>query len=253
MKRNTLSGLMSLAALLFSVLLSAQATLPKVTEISATVSSDSLNSTVRILSGVDPVKIGTTTYTITSRRPGSSTHPVARSYIRMKFESFGLPTNEQSFSGTYPGTNVYAVQVGKNPNQVYIICGHYDSVTSYAADDNATGVAAVIEAARILSKQMPEYTIVYAAWDREENGMIGSKYYAQQAKAAGMDIRAVINLDMLGWDSNNDGLAEIHVQNYANSLELADALVSANSAYGIGLAPVIEYPGAPNSDHSSFW
>ncbi len=253
MKRQYLSGLLIFTVLLFPVMLTAQGTLPKVTEINTTVSGDSLNSYVRILSGVDPVRIGATTYTITSRKPGTSTQTVARQYIRMKFESFGLVTYEQSFSGTYSGTNVYAVQMGKNPDQIYIICGHYDSVTSYAADDNATGVAAVIEAARILSKLIPEYTIVYAAWDREENGMVGSKYYAQQAKAAGKDIRAVINLDMLGWDSNNDGLAEIHVQNYANSVALANALVSANTAYGIGLSPVLENPGTTASDHSSFW
>lgn len=253
MKRFIFSWLRVLPALLVSVVLTAQVTVPKVTEVNLTVSSDSLNSYVRILSGVDPVKIGTTTYTITSRKPGTSTHTVARNYIKMKFESFGLTTYEQAFTGSYSGTNVYAVQLGKNPNQIYIICGHYDSVTSSAADDNATGVAAVIEAARILSKLIPEYTIVYAAWDREEVGMIGSKYYAQQAKSAGKDIRAVINLDMLGWDSNNDGLAEIHVQDYANSVALADALVGANTAYGIGLSPVIENPGAPNSDHSSFW
>lgn len=136
---------------------------------------------------------------------------------------------------------------------MYIICAHYDAVTNYAADDNATGVAAVLEAARLLSCYTTEYTVIYALWDREENGLVGSKYFAQWAKSNGMDIRRVINLDMLGWDSNNDGLAEIHTQNYASSVQLANDMVTINSTYQVGLNPVIKYPGVTNSDHSSFW
>ena len=63
-------------------------------------------------------------------------------------------------------------------DDIYIICAHYDSVTTYCADDNASSVAAVIEAARILSGECFDFTIVYALWDQEEIGLVGSEYYA---------------------------------------------------------------------------
>lgn len=246
-------GILSLFVLFTHSLLLAQLPLPRITAISNSVSGDSINSFVRILSGEDPVTINSQTWYITSRRPGTTTYPIARSYIKSKLEGYGLETHEQYFSATYSGYNVYAVQPGRDPDQVYIICAHYDAVTNYAADDNATGVAAVLEAARLLSCYTTEYTVIYALWDREENGLVGSKYFAQWAKSNGMDIRRVINLDMLGWDSNNDGLAEIHTQNYASSVQLANDMVTINSTYQVGLNPVIKYPGVTNSDHSSFW
>jgi len=52
------------------------------------------------------------------------------------------------------------------PEKQFIICAHYDAVDVYCADDNATGVAAVIEAARILSQYNFKYTLIYALWTR---------------------------------------------------------------------------------------
>ena len=53
--------------------------------------------------------------------------------------------------------------------------------TAPGADDNASGTAAVIEAARIFTQYDSKYTIIYALWDEEEQGLIGSAYYAHQA------------------------------------------------------------------------
>jgi len=134
-----------------------------------------------------------------------------------------------------------------------MICAHYDAVTPYCADDNASGTAGVFEAARIFQEYDFEYSIIYALWDEEEIGLIGSSYYAQMAASNGDDIMSVINLDMIAYDSNNDDLCEIHAKNYAQSVDLANFIVGMNSVYNLGLSPVVEYPGTGASDHSSFW
>ena len=57
------------------------------------------------------------------------------------------------------------VNIPSNPNDIYIVSAHYDSVTNFGADDNASGTAAIIELARILSQYCTENTIIYALWD----------------------------------------------------------------------------------------
>nr|WP_255452878.1 M28 family peptidase [Aquimarina sp. RZ0] len=87
-----------------------------------------------------------------------------------------------------------ATQVGQtNPYDIYIVCAHCDSLTDYGADDNATSTSAILEIARILSQYCIENTIIYALWDQEEVGLIGSKNYASN----GDNIVGVINLDMI--------------------------------------------------------
>jgi Zn-dependent M28 family amino/carboxypeptidase len=87
-------------------------------------------------------------------------------------------------------------------------------------------VSAVIEAARILSDHCFDYTILYALWDNEEDGGIGSDYYAQIAYSEGYTIAGVLNIEMLGYDSNNDMKFEINTNNMPASLALKDELIS---------------------------
>jgi len=173
---------------------------------------------------------------------------------KQKLSSYGLATFDQNFSGT--GRNVYGVQTGTEfPNQKYIICAHYDDMpsgtTAPGADDNASGTAAVIEAARIFSQYDFPFTIVYALWDEEEQGLIGSEYYATQAQNAGDSILGVINLDMIAWDSDNDGNADIHNSSVANTSEIKDKMLEVNLLYGINLDLDV-VPSEPYSDHQSF-
>jgi Peptidase family M28/Secretion system C-terminal sorting domain len=219
---------------------------------------DSLTKFVRELSGEDQTIINGTPYTIVSRRWNHAGNDMAANYIQQKLESYGLPTYNQPF-GTGGGRNVYAVQVGTQyPNKKYIICAHYDDFTYSGtvvpgADDNASGTAAVIEAARIFKNYDSKYTIIYALWDEEERGLYGSAYYAQQAALAGDSIMGVINLDMISYDSNSDNVAEIHTRPIANSIALKDNMYSVNNLYSIGLTLQTINPGATYSDHASFW
>jgi len=217
---------------------------------------DSLVYFVKELSGEVQTIIGGTPYTIQSRNKNQPGNDKAADYIQQKLESYGLDVYNQSFSST--GRNVYAVQTGTDfPNQKYIICAHYDDMPygtiAPGADDNGSGTAAVLEAARVLSNYASKYTIIFALWDEEEQGLVGSSYYAQQAALAGDSIMGVINMDMIAYDSDNDAVGEIHIKSVANSIILKDKMVEVNTDYNIGVNPSIINPGTTASDQASFW
>ena len=115
-------------------------------------------------------------------------------------------------------TNVFAVQRGtREPNRVVIISGHIDSrVTDVmdaskdapGANDDGSGTAAVIEAARVLSKRKFPVTIVYAVLSGEEQGLLGGKIMADYARAQGWDVVANLNNDIIGNSCGSDGLCD---------------------------------------------
>lgn len=104
--------------------------------------------------------------------------------------------------------NVAAVQKGtKYPNRYIIMSGDIDSRNSDGSDftkdapganDNASGMAGAIEAARVLSKHKFESSIVYLGLSGEEQGLFGGKGFADYAKAQGWEIIGVLNNDMIG-------------------------------------------------------
>lgn len=104
-------------------------------------------------------------------------------------------------------TNVVATLRGSaTPERVYVVTGHYDSrvtdvmdATSDApgADDDASGVAVVLEVARVLATRAPEATIVFAAVAGEEQGLYGSDHLAQAFKDAGTDVQGMFSNDSM--------------------------------------------------------
>lgn len=225
------------------------------------VSTINLETKVAVLSGEQSANIDGTTQTITSRV--HSNNDLAAEYIKEQLEALpNLTVNYQNFNTT--GKNIIATQLGQtNPDDIYIICAHYDSVTTYCADDNATGVSAVIEIARILSTQCTDNTIIYALWDEEEIGLRGANYYAQEAADdtngnTRDNILAVVNMDMIGYDGDAPGTAgdndfDIDVRNIANSIAIKDDLISILSTYTFDLNEIVVNPGTTASDHSRFW
>ncbi|MBA2635958.1 MAG: M20/M25/M40 family metallo-hydrolase, partial [Sphingomonas sp.] len=115
-------------------------------------------------------------------------------------------------------TNVFAIQSGtERPNDVVIITGHIDSrVTDVmnatadapGANDDGSGTAAAIEAARVLSKHKFPATIVYAALSGEEQGLHGGKIMADYAKAQGWNVIANLNNDIIGNSCGSDGVCD---------------------------------------------
>lgn len=215
------------------------------------VNLDSLIHFLSDLSGEDSVTVNDQR-TIIEHRVSNWGNDLAADYLKQTLEGFGLTAVFQEYSGS--GKNVYAVQQGTvYPDEYYMICAHYDAMDFYCADDNGSGSSAVLEAARLFSDLEFEYSIIYALWDEEEYGLIGSDYYASQAASNNDVIHAVINMDMISWDGDEDMVIEIHTSMLANSNDLADYVVAVNDLYNIPLTTSIELPGTIYSDHSAFW
>lgn len=125
--------------------------------------------------------------------------------------------------------DVVAIQKGsERPDEVVIVEGHIDSRVSDpmdftkdapGANDDGSGTALVLEAARVLSKQRFAGTIVYAIVSGEEQGLFGGKLLADTAKANGWRVKAVLNNDIVGNSRGSDGLVDdTHVRVFSEGL-----------------------------------
>ena len=245
---------------LLSVLYS-QTVSPSIPELIDQVNIDNLIRHVRILSGEESVRINRVNTTITSRQLGHLDHDMAAEYLKATFKEYGYsPAEQQFYRGDAEICNLLATHRGKQyPNQKYILCAHYDSINllnnepAPGANDNASGIAAVLEAARILKNIETDYTIVFALWDAEEKGLWGSEYYAFNAARDNDTIRGVINLDMIAYDPDDKQLFSINIDDFANSIDLGNSIYSISNTYIDSLQPMIYYPGSTQSDHRKFW
>ena len=106
-------------------------------------------------------------------------------------------------------TNVFAILKGAtNPDRVYVVSGHYDSMCNLdatdatcdapGANDDASGTAASLEMARVMSKYKFDATIIFMTVPGEEQGLLGATYFAEQAKKNKMDIEAMFTNDIIG-------------------------------------------------------
>jgi hypothetical protein len=117
-------------------------------------------------------------------------------------------------------TNVVATLKGSlTPNRIYVVSGHLDSRVTVlsnsqadapGADDDASGVAVIMELARVMSKRAPESTIVFTAVDGEEQGLFGSSNQARLFKAAGADIQGMFSNDIVGSSTAENGVRDPH-------------------------------------------
>jgi Peptidase family M28 len=142
-------------------------------------------------------------------------------------------------------TNVIATLRGDTePNRAYVVSGHYDSrVTDVmnatadapGADDDASGVAAVMEMARVMADQHTEATLVFAAVAGEEQGLYGSAYMARQMKAAGVDVQGMFTNDIVGSSTADDGTRDPGtVRLFAEGVPTAETPQEANIRRAVG-------------------
>jgi photosystem II stability/assembly factor-like uncharacterized protein len=154
--------------------------------------------------------------------------------------------------------NVVGTKEGSSSGGQVVICGHFDSVSddpynrAPGADDNASGTAAVLEAARVLGPQVFEKTIKFLCFSGEEQGLYGSSEYAFMAAAGGDDIVGVLNFDMIGYEK----AAPLDIDLIGNEASewLVDFTIDCAGAYVPSLPTLkIIDATAVASDHSSFW
>jgi leucyl aminopeptidase len=194
-------------------------------------------------------------------------------YIQSQFESAGIETELQKFEvGGTNVSNVIAILPGEDEQAGAILIGaHYDSENKYAsnlseaenltapgADDDASGVAAVIEMAYALSGTRFEQTIKFVAFAAEEygfddsGGLAGSRYFATKEKGAGVNYTAVAIIDMIGYSLSGDSKAFVITDSEGSSF--AEAIIDAVSEYDLDLnLTLLVDSGIRYSDHLSFW
>jgi hypothetical protein len=143
-------------------------------------------------------------------------------------------------------TNVVATLRGDtDPNRLYVVTGHYDSratdvmdATSDApgADDDASGVAAIMELARVMATRHTEATVVFAAVAAEEQGLYGSDHLAQEYKNAGADVQAMFSNDIIGTGNAHDGSAADPrtVRLFVEGVPTAETTAEANVRRSVG-------------------
>lgn len=227
---------------------------PGIGAIIARVSPDSLMDRVRELCGEKRIRVLGMDTLITNRFDGrdSANNELAGDYLERELLRQGLNAGSQPFGDR--GRNIIGIQRGAiHPEISYIICAHYDAaVFEYpAADDNASGTAGVLEAARLLAPLTFDYTIHYILWDGEERGLVGSRDYARAARLRGDSILGVINLDMIGWDSDGDARTTLQY-NLPIAEPLIEAMRTVNDSFSLGLDMVPEVKPTTPSDSYSF-
>ena len=178
-------------------------------------------------------------------------------YIKSQFRrSPRLQISEQVFGGIRNVTAVLPPRLGSTSNRIFILCAHYDTQavrepnwnplasTAPGANDNGTGVAAMLEIANLLSRYEYDHELRFIALGGEELGFLGSRHYVQSvlrqlepdSKTTTVtnrdNIVSVFNLDMFGFNWKSD-LVEIVANN--DSAWISRALIIANGWYNVGL------------------
>jgi Zn-dependent M28 family amino/carboxypeptidase len=142
----------------------------------------------------------------------------------MGYQDVSFHTYRENIDGDdYDLKNIRCIKDGINNECVIIVCAHYDSrvknlrdSTSRApgANDNASGVSAILEIARILHKQKLYCNLQFVFFSGEEQGLLGSKHYAKFLKENNnVSKYRLINLDMVGYPKLNPGLVIVEIDN----------------------------------------
>ena len=204
----------------------------------------------------------------------------AADYIRAEWTAQGYQVAVQSYQveGVL-SENLEVTLPGKSkPNEIILIGAHYDTVQgSPGANDNASGVAALLEISRVFAKLAPERSVHLVAFVNEEPpfffwGQMGSMIYAKAARRRGDDIRMMLSLEMLGCYSDEPGSQSYppllrffypdrgnfiaFVSNFNSRQELhqvVDAFRAHSDFPAESLATFEFVPGVSWSDHLSFW
>lgn len=190
------------------------------------------------------------------RLSGTEACEQAGRYLYETFDEMGLTVRYHNYtSSTVSGSNIEATLYGSNSTNIFIICAHYDSVVvGPGADDDGSGVAAVLAAAEIMRNYEFYHTIRFVCFSGEEQGLVGSRSYAQDSYNNNDSIIAVLNADMIGFaPTDPDGIrGKIFSNDPSEWIVTYTQVISQLYAdfIDIQLTPMGESWG---SDHYSFW
>jgi Zn-dependent M28 family amino/carboxypeptidase len=196
-----------------------------------------------------------------------------RATIHEQFGALGAVEEHHFRQGSEAGTNLILRLPGQHPRLDPLLVGaHYDGpLQSIGADDNATGVAALLELARRWAADPPRRPVWLVAFDQEEWGMLGSQALASELRQAGQALRLMLSLEMLGFTSPSQhyplpAMRRIYgdvgdfiavVGNAGAALTLAKLAKPLGRHVNTKVLPVPNggraLPDVRLSDHSPFW
>lgn len=142
------------------------------------------------------------------KRRGTAPLQNTLDWLKSKYLSYGYTTNQiiedpYTYSGSSVEVkNLVVTKIGTlYPNTYVIVCGHYDSIGGTGTNDNGSGVACILETARLLANISTDYSIKFINFSGEEDGLYGSQHYVSSVvnnTTPKMNIRLVFNLDEVG-------------------------------------------------------
>ena len=207
----------------------------------------------------------------------SGGHFLVREYIRKSFSQWGRVENHEfEFNGkTYQNLILNLDSTAGSNLPPILIGAHYDAVPGTpGADDNATGVAVLLELAAVFANSPLKYPLRLVAFDLEEYGLLGSTAYARHLKQEGQKLRLMLSLEMLGYCNNAKGsqtypdLIKPFYSDRANFIALVGNLAAIGDLYSLSRQmkkngiPVEVLPDPSSgklvpmtgfSDHRPFW
>lgn len=153
------------------------------------------------------------------RKAGTEENKMAAEYIIQRFKDIGLKAYDNDYKKPFifkdrsgksvNGTNLIAYIPGKKTEAI-VISAHYDHIGVIngniynGADDNASGVGGLLSIATYFSKNKPEHTLVFAAFDAEESGLKGAKAFVEKPPLNFDHIKFNVNLDMISRSEKNE-------------------------------------------------
>jgi Zn-dependent M28 family amino/carboxypeptidase len=219
-------------------------------------------STQSILEGVSTEKLKQYLNSLSNFHTRHSKSPLlndAGDWIMNELRGFGyMDTFYHSFKSTMDNEefelrNIVCKKKGID-EKLIMVCAHYDCIMECkedsvsrapGANDNGSGVSAIIEMARVLANENLRHSIQFVFFSGEEQGLLGSKSYAKYVKENGMDLYRLVNLDMIGYpffapntviierDNNTNVKHNQVMENDTESIEFGEMMKDMTSAVGL--------------------
>ncbi len=239
---------------------------PVTAEMLSRTTQDDWANWVARLSGARPIVLNGALTTITTRYSyalfNGQANARAYDYVLAQalswYPASQIEEHEFLFDGQTWKNLIITLPGVEKPEEIILLTAHLDSTSPEAhklapgAEDNASGSAALLEAARLWRDFTFQRTVRLIWFTGEEQGLVGSKAYVRDHDLSG--VQAVLNLDMFGYDSDNDRCFELHAGTLPASKPLVSCFETTIDAYQLDLKmDRITALDMRFSDHSPFW
>jgi hypothetical protein len=232
---------------------------PVVVEMIGGLNAEGCRTFLNQLTGHAPIHVAGSPATISSRLSSGSQIVTLMNWLVADLRAAGLDARLDTFFSPAHGRDLQQV-VATIPgtdlaNQLVLVTAHLDAVSgTEGANDNASGIAAMVCAAKQLAGRRFRRTIQFVAFNAEEQGLIGSVDYARRLmESRSFSICGAFNLDMVAFDQDNDRRIQLQTNGTPASNFMTDRVAENVATYGLNLIPVKVTDSEQSSDYAAFW